>query len=34
MPSVFEILSRDHEEAKRVLAEFEKGLTAATGAAW
>jgi hemerythrin-like domain-containing protein len=32
MPSVFEILSRDHEEVKQMLAELESGPTAATGA--
>jgi hemerythrin-like domain-containing protein len=32
MPSVFEVLSRDHEEVKRMLAELEDGPTAATGA--
>ena len=32
MPNVFEVLGRDHEEVKRMLAEFEKGPTAVTGA--
>ena len=32
MPSVFEVLSRDHEEVKQLLSEFEKGPTAADGA--
>ena len=32
MPSVFEVLSRDHEEVKQMLSDFEKGLTAADGA--
>ena len=32
MASVFEVLSRDHEEVKRTLSEFEAGPTAATGA--
>ena len=32
MPSVFEVLSSDHEEVKRMLLEFEAGPTAATGA--
>ena len=32
MPSVFEVLSRDHEEVKQMLSEFEKGPTAADGA--
>ncbi len=32
MPSVFEVLSRDHEEVKRMLSDFEKGPTAAKGA--
>ncbi|HMI23331.1 MAG TPA: hemerythrin domain-containing protein [Streptosporangiaceae bacterium] len=32
MPSVFEVLSRDHEEVKQMLSEFEKGPTAANGA--
>jgi hemerythrin superfamily protein len=32
MPSVFEVLSRDHEEVKQMLAELESGPTAATGA--
>ena len=32
MPSVFEVLSRDHEEVKQMLSEFESGPTAATGA--
>ena len=32
MPSVFEVLSRDHEEVKQMLSGFEKGPTAANGA--
>jgi hypothetical protein len=32
MANVFEVLSRDHEEVKRMLSEFETGPTAATGA--
>ncbi len=32
MPNVFDVLSQDHEEVKRMLAELEKGPTAATGA--
>ena len=32
MPSVFEVLSRDHEEVKQMLSEFERGPTAANGA--
>ena len=32
MPTVFEVLSRDHEEVKQMLSEFEKGPTAANGA--
>ncbi len=32
MPTVFEVLSRDHEEVKQLLSEFEKGPTAANGA--
>ena len=32
MPSVFEVLGRDHEEVKRMLSESEKGPTAADGA--
>ena len=32
MPSVFEVLSRDHEEVKQMLSELEKGPTAANGA--
>lgn len=32
MASAFEVLSKDHEEVKRMLAELEKGPTAATGA--
>ena len=32
MPSVFEVLSRDHEEVKQMLSDFEKGPTAADGA--
>ena len=32
MPSVFEVLSRDHEEVKQMLSELEKGPTAADGA--
>ena len=32
MPNVFDVLSRDHEEVKRMLAELETGPTAATGA--
>src|ERR1700730_17199028 len=32
MPSVFEVLSRDHEEVKQMLSEFEKGPTGANGA--
>ena len=32
MPDVFDVLSRDHEEVKRMLLEFEAGPTAATGA--
>jgi hemerythrin-like domain-containing protein len=32
MPSVFEVLSRDHEEVRQMLAELETGPTAATGA--
>jgi hemerythrin superfamily protein len=32
MPSVFEVLSRDHEEVKQMLSELESGPTVATGA--
>jgi hemerythrin-like domain-containing protein len=32
MPSVFDVLAKDHEEVKRMLAELETGPTAATGA--
>jgi hemerythrin-like domain-containing protein len=32
MPSVFNVLAKDHEEVKRMLAELELGPTAATGA--
>jgi Hemerythrin HHE cation binding domain len=32
MPDVFEVLGQDHQEVKRMLAELEKGPTAATGA--
>jgi hemerythrin-like domain-containing protein len=32
MPSVFDVLGRDHEEVKRMLAELQSGPTAATGA--
>jgi hemerythrin-like domain-containing protein len=32
MPSVFAVLSRDHEEVKQMLAELESGPTTATGA--
>lgn len=32
MPDVFEVLGQDHLEVKRMLAELEKGPTAATGA--
>ena len=32
MPSVFDVLARDHEEVKRMLTELELGPTAATGA--
>ena len=32
MPNVFEVLSSDHEQVKRVLREFESGPTSATGA--
>ena len=32
MPDVFEVLGQDHREVKRMLAELEKGPTAATGA--
>jgi hypothetical protein len=32
MPSVFEVLSRDHAEVKRMLSEFESGATAVSGA--
>jgi hemerythrin-like domain-containing protein len=32
MPSVFDVLSHDHEEVKRMLSELETGPTAATGA--
>ena len=32
MPSVFEVLSRDHEEVNQMLSAFEKGPTAADGA--
>jgi hemerythrin-like domain-containing protein len=32
MPSVFDVLGRDHREVKRMLSELEKGPTAATGA--
>jgi hemerythrin superfamily protein len=32
MPSVFEVLSRDHKEVTQLLAELESGPTAATGA--
>ena len=33
MADVFTVLSQDHEEVKRVLAELEKGPSRATGAA-
>jgi hemerythrin-like domain-containing protein len=33
MASAFDVLSKDHDEVKRMLAELEKGPTAATGAA-
>jgi hemerythrin-like domain-containing protein len=32
MPSVFDVLGRDHQEVKRMLGELETGPTAATGA--
>jgi hemerythrin superfamily protein len=32
MPNVFEVLSKDHEQVKQVLTEFEAGPTAAAGA--
>lgn len=32
MPSAFEVLAKDHQEVKRMLAELELGPTAATGA--
>jgi hemerythrin-like domain-containing protein len=32
MPSVFDVLSHDHEEVKRMLSELETGPTVATGA--
>ena len=32
MPSVFDVLGRDHQEVKQMLAELETGPTAATGA--
>jgi hemerythrin-like domain-containing protein len=32
MPNIFEVLSKDHEQVKRMLAEFEAGPTAVTGA--
>jgi hemerythrin-like domain-containing protein len=32
MPSVFDVLGRDHDEVKRMLSELETGPTAATGA--
>ena len=32
MPSMFEVLSRDHEKVKQMLSELEKGPTAANGA--
>jgi hemerythrin-like domain-containing protein len=32
MPGVFDVLSQDHQEVKRMLAELEKGPTKATGA--
>ena len=32
MPSVFDVLARDHEEVKRMLAELELGAAAASGA--
>lgn len=32
MPDVFEVLGQDHQEVKRMLAELEKGPTAASGA--
>jgi hemerythrin-like domain-containing protein len=32
MPSVFDVLDRDHQEVKQMLSELEKGPTAATGA--
>ncbi len=32
MPNVFEVLSKDHEQVKQALTEFEAGPTAATGA--
>ncbi len=32
MPSAFDVLGRDHQEVKRMLAELKKGPTAATGA--
>jgi hemerythrin-like domain-containing protein len=32
MPSVFDVLGQDHQEVRRMLAELEKGPTAATGA--
>jgi hypothetical protein len=33
MADVFRVLSQDHEEVKRMLAELEKGPTRVTGAA-
>jgi len=32
MPNVFDVLSKDHEQVKHMLTEFEAGPTAATGA--
>jgi hemerythrin-like domain-containing protein len=32
MPSVFDVLARDHQNVKRMLAELERGPTAQTGA--
>lgn len=32
MPNVFDVLSEDHQEVRRMLAELETGPTAATGA--
>jgi hypothetical protein len=32
MPSAFDVLSKDHEEVKKMLSELEQGPTAASGA--